>query len=215
MPGPDAAPADHAEIGCRALEREGDVAARGRIDERLSRHAVRRTRVLFVTRQHDGDRARHPAHPPHAVHAAQPRITRLPPFMSETPLPNAFASFAPERFRLQDRVDVTDQQDTLATRAAAFRQQVSRTMHLRRQLEPVRVEAERSELARIDRAGLAHTVQVLGRARHVDGFREHVDRARHACFGGGRDSRSPRRSEPRRPYVPRAGDRRRRRLPAW
>src|SRR5512135_1890084 len=77
---------------------------------------------------------------------------------------------------LQHRVEVPDQEDSLAHRALPLRDEVPRPVHLRGHLLPPHLEPEPIELRPEDLPDPPHPSEVLGGAVDVDDAFEKLDR---------------------------------------
>jgi hypothetical protein len=149
-----------------ALEAERGVARPCELDHGRTRDRERQARVFLVASEHDRDAP---------VLECARRMQRLERLHHHDGAALHVRSAGSERARAlaaewlagEHRVHVAEQQQPLASRAAGLRHQVPRTLHLRRHLDPARLEADRPELLGESVARRAHARDVFRRAFDV------------------------------------------------
>ena len=109
--------------------------------------------------------------------------------MSAVPGAVGARAVAAEALAGQHRIEVAEQQQALAARAAVLGNEVPGTLHLGRQLDPARAEADGPQFRGEDIANRANAFDVLGRALDVHDAREQGLRRRLTRRGVPRDVR--------------------------
>ena len=173
LPGAEAPAADHRRSRHRPLEGQGHVAPLPGVDEGGATDGVGLARGLLVPGEdHDHLTAVQLARPMEGPQRGQDdRVARLHVGGAAAV---AQTALTPERLSLEDGVEVADEKQALPPGARSFGQQVPGAVD-RGLVDPLRREAQRLELRRVEVGEAAHTGVVLGGAHDVHRPGEEVD----------------------------------------